>query len=349
MSYLGFDFRQMADHILKKRSILLRSAAVAAAVGIVGLFIWLHSLRTMTAMAVEEGVYFRVTPGMSVAEVTDELAEKGVIDSRLGFKALARWNDLQSNLKVGAYIITADMDYQTIMEALMSGRTAAVMVTIPEGYGVEQIAALLADRGIANKADVLALAKDFAPYEYMTTNDDTLYRAEGFLFPDTYEIAHDQDAAAVFTMMADEFDRKLTPQMRHRAAELELSIRDVITLASLVEKEARYAQDRPIIAQVFLKRLAIGMPLQSDATIQYLLAAPKEDVTIADTKLKSPYNTYQTMGLPPGPIANPGIDSIQAVLYPAQTDYLYFVADRDGHNHYTTNYQDHLAVVDKVR
>jgi len=137
--------------------------------------------------------------------------------------------------------------------------------------------------------------------------------------------------------------------MRQRAAEEHLSLYELVTLASLVEKEARYEEDRPIIAQVFLKRLAIGMPLQSDTTLQYLRNDPKEDLSLEDTKVDSPYNTYQHEGLPPGPIASPGLAAIEAVLYPASTEYLYFVADRQGHNHYSTNYADHLALVEQVR
>ncbi len=295
------------------------------------------------------GVYIRVRPGMSAAEVTDELLQKKIINSELHFKTLAWWNDLQENLKAGSYIVRPDMTYQEIIDLLMSGRTAAAMLTIPEGYSIEQIAKLLEDMGVDTKSNVLALAKKYAPYEYMAAGEDTLYQAEGFLFPDTYEVAHDQNGEEVLGKMAEEFDHKFTPKMRQRAQELQLSIREVVTLASLVEKEARFAEDRPLIAQVFLKRLAIGMPLQSDATIQYFLDAPKEDLSIEDTKQDSPYNTYRIAGLPPGPIANPGLDSINAVLYPADTNYLYFVADRQGKNHYTTAYEDHLAVVEQVR
>ena len=154
---------------------------------------------------------------------------------------------------------------------------------------------------------------------------------------------------AILQMMTRNFDDRLTSGMRERAKAKGLTIYDLVTLASLVEKEARYEEDRPIIAQVFLSRLAIGMPLQSDTTIQYLLDAPKEDVTYADTEIESPYNTYQHNGLPPGPIANPGMDSIEAVLYPAKTDYLYFVADRQGHNHYSKTYGEHLEIVERVR
>ena len=137
--------------------------------------------------------------------------------------------------------------------------------------------------------------------------------------------------------------------MRERAKEEGLSIYDLITLASIVEKEVRYPEDRPIVAQVFFKRLKLDMPLQTDASLQYLMDTPKEDVSIADTKIDSPYNTYQHKGLTPGPIANPGIESINAVLYPADTNYLYFVADRSGHNHYSDNYEEHLKLVNQYR
>ena len=141
----------------------------------------------------------------------------------------------------------------------------------------------------------------------------------------------------------------LADEMREKAEKMNLSVFELVTLASLVEKEARYEEDRPIIAQVFFKRLEINMPLQSDTTIQYLLDAPKEDVTYADTEIDSPYNTYQHYGLPPGPVANPGLASIEAVLEPADTDYLYFVADRAGHNHYSKSYDEHMEIVNRVR
>ena len=149
--------------------------------------------------------------------------------------------------------------------------------------------------------------------------------------------------------MAGTFDDRLTPTMRVTAEKMGLSVYDLITLASLVEREVRFPEDRPIVAQVLLKRLKLNMPLQTDATLQYLMDAPKEEVSIEDTQIDSPYNTYQHTGLPPGPIANPGMASITAVLHPADTDYLYFVADRMGHNHYAYTYEEHLNLVNHYR
>ena len=294
-------------------------------------------------------MYVQIKPGMTAGEIGELLQEKGVIMSKYRFWFVAKLNGADSSFKTGNYVFQPHMETRDVLQQLVQGSSLVLRFTIPEGYNVNEIAKALAEKGIVNQKDFLREAKSFAPYDYMTGDSREAYRAEGFLFPDTYEIRSDAGAADVLKLMAGEFDQKLTPELRERAAEQGLSVYELITLASLVEKEARFEEDRPMIAQVFLKRLRIGMPLQSDTTIQYLLNAPKEDVSIEDTKIDSPYNTYQHMGLPPGPIANPGIASIRAVLWPADTDYLYFVADREGHNHYSQSYEEHLAIVEQVR
>ena len=235
------------------------------------------------------------------------------------------------------------------LETLVYGNTVVIRFVIPEGFSVRDIAARLEDEGLVKADDFIALAKDYRPYPYVEAHEGVRYAAEGFLFPDTYEINGSFDANKIMEMMAENFDRRLTQEMRDRAREMNLSVYELVTLASLVEKEAYHEEDRPIIAQIFLKRLRVGMPLQADPTVQYLLDAPKEDLLYRDTEIDSPYNTYQNIGLPPGPIANPGTASLMAVLYPADTDYLYFVADRNGNNYYATNYADHLALVEQVR
>jgi len=303
----------------------------------------------MASYSTESLLYVQIKPGMTAGEIGEVLQEKGVIDGKYRFWLIAKLNGLENKFKTGNYAFHQHMAAKEVLDMLVKGSSLVVRFTIPEGYNVDEIAAYLAEKGIAGQAEFQRAAKDFAPYGYMTEDSRAKYRAEGFLFPDTYEVRSDVSAGDVLQLMADEFDQKLTPELRQQAADEGLSIHDLITLASLVEKEARFEEDRPVIAQVFLKRLRIGMPLQSDTTIQYLLDTPKEDVSIADTKMESPYNTYQHTGLPPGPIANPGIASIKAVLYPADTDYLYFVADREGKNHYSQNYDEHLAMVEQVR
>jgi len=241
------------------------------------------------------------------------------------------------------------MPIREALDVLVGGEASMVRFTIPEGFSVREIAARLDKEGVVSGKEFLEKAKTFGPYRYMQAHRQALYRAEGFLFPDTYEVEPGTTPEAIMQMMVHNFDERLTDKMRERAKKMDLSIYELITLASLVEKEARFEEDRPMIAQVFLKRLELNMPLQSDTTIQYLLDAPKEDVTYKDTEIESPYNTYQHYGLPPGPIANPGIASIEAVLYPSDTDYLYFVADRGGHNHYSKSYNEHLEIVNRVR
>ena len=294
-------------------------------------------------------IFLAVKKGMSASDITDELLKHGIITNKKAFWLQVKKSDAAGKFKTGTYAFRPNTPPEDIIAKLVAGETTQVKFTIPEGFGVKEIAERLDAEGLVDEQEFLAKAKTFAPYSYIEQDKDIRYACEGFLFPDTY-ILHDEPSVdGILQMMAEDFDQRLTPKMRKRAAELNLSIHDLITLASLVEKEAMYEEDRPIIAQVFFKRLKIGMPLQTDTTIQYLLDAPKEDVSIKDTKIESPYNTYQIKGLPPGPIASPGMAAIEAVLYPADTDYLYFVADRQGHNHYSKSYAEHQQIVEQVR
>ncbi|MBQ7453665.1 MAG: endolytic transglycosylase MltG [Selenomonadaceae bacterium] len=302
-----------------------------------------------TDTAEEKHITVKIREGSSTAEIADRLAEKGIIKSTLKFRILARIHDYDDKLRPGSYSFTAAMEDEEVFAKILSGEKKMVKFTVPEGFGVKEIAERLYNLDLVEKDDFLKAAKDFAPYDYMKKHDNVFYAAEGFLFPDTYAVENDMEVDEILTLMAQTFDEKLKPAMRKRAAEMGLSIYDLITLASLVEREVRFPEDRPIVAQVLLKRLKLNMPLQTDATLQYLMDTPKEEVTIADTQIDSPYNTYQHAGLPPGPIANPGMASIEAVLHPAATDYLYFVADKHGHNHYAFTYEEHLNLVNQYR
>ena len=296
-----------------------------------------------------KSVYIKISEGMTTGEIADKLKEKNVISSSLKFRLISRLRGYDGQLKPGTYTFEEEMDDEEIFVKLLNGEKHLVRFTIPEGFGVKEIAERLSSLEIADKENFLKAADNFAPYTYMHKRKNVFYAAEGFLFPETYTIESDTPIDDILKMMASEFDSRITPEMRERAKELGLSIYDLTTLASLVEREVRYPEDRPIVAQVFFKRLKMNMPLQTDATLQYLLDEPKEDVTIKDTEIDSPYNTYKNAGLPPGPIANPGMDAFNAVLHPADTDYLYFVADRQGHNHYSYTYDEHLNLVNQYR
>ena len=294
-------------------------------------------------------IYFTVRPGMSVSEIGKELHERGIIDSEMKFWWTAKLNGFENKVKSGTFALQVGMSPRDALETLVYGNTVTIRFTIPEGFCVRDIAERLDKEGLVKADDFLKMAKTYRPYPYVEEHENVRYAAEGFLFPDTYEINGAFDTAQIMEMMAANFDRRLTKDMRARAKEMDLSIYELVTIASLVEKEAYHEKDRPIIAQIFLKRLWLGMPLQADPTVQYLLDAPKEDLLYRDTEIESPYNTYQNVGLPPGPIASPGTASLMAVLHPADTNYLYFVADRNGNNYYATNYADHLDLVERVR
>ena len=297
----------------------------------------------------DETIYLQVKAGMTSKEIGQELEQHGVITSHFKFWLTAKVNGYDNQIKTGIYELHPGMEPRDVLQKLVNGETTRIKFTIPEGYRIQDIAKRLGEEGIVDEKEFLRKAKTFRPYDYVTPTDDVYYDCEGFLFPDTYELRSDYDVDTLLKEMASDFDNRLTPKLRARAKELHLSIYELVTFASLVEKEVRYAEDRPIVAQVFWKRLKLGMPLQSDTTFQYLRDDPKEDLSYADTTVDSPYNTYQHKGLPPGPIASPGMAAIEAVLYPADTDYLYFVADRDGHNHYSRTYADHEKVVNEVR
>ena len=297
----------------------------------------------------DDAIHVKIREGLSTAEIAERLAEKGVISSPLKFRILSRIYGYDDKLRPGGYGFSEGMSYDEVFAKLLTGEKKLIRFTIPEGFGVREIAERLNSLDLADKDDFLKAATDFAPYDYMRKRPDVFYAAEGFLFPDTYAVESDVEIDELLQLMSKTFDSRLTPTMRKQAEAMGLSIYDLITLASLVEREVRFPEDRPIVAQVLLKRLKLNMPLQTDATLQYLRDTPKEDLSIEDTKIDSPYNTYQHLGLPPGPIANPGMAAITAVLHPAETDYLYFVADRRGHNHYATTYEEHMNLVNKYR
>ena len=310
---------------------------------------WDTPVAQRAAYNADTNVYYTLRPGLSAREIADELIAHGVITDKWDFWWEARVRGKAAEFKTGTYALRPGMSVDEVVAKFTSGETTRVKFTIPEGFGVKEIARRLADEGIVDEQEFLRKAKHFAPYDYIERKSEANYYCEGFLFPDTYTLEEHIDVDTILNMMARDLDERLTPAMRARAEEMHLSIYDLITLASLVEKECRYPEDRAMVAQVFFKRLELDMPLQTDTTLQYLLDGPKEDLSLKDTEMESPYNTYQHRGLPPGPIASPGMAAIEAVLHPADTDYLYFVADRQGHNHYATNYQDHMVNVNRYR
>ncbi|WP_285717238.1 endolytic transglycosylase MltG [Pelosinus sp. IPA-1] len=301
---------------------------------------------------VAEKAVIVVKTGMAANEIGELLYQQGIIKSVLAFHAVAKMQGLANSLQAGEYVINKNMTIQQIVAMLAKGETVYQQITIPEGYTVDQIAKLIQEKqlGSAEKFKALAKKSNVFSYPYMMNyNANIVYKVEGYLFPNTYQISKGATEEQLLNMMLTQFDKEFSESMRERATAIGLSVKDVIILASLVEKEAQIEDDRPIIAGVFLNRLKQEMPLQSCATIQYILGYPKVELSVEDTEISSPYNTYQHMGLPPGPIANPGMAAINAVLYPKETSFIYFVADKQGTHHFSKTYEEHLAAIEQVR
>lgn len=314
-----------------------------------GLLWSVNSRETSSVDGRNQTIYMHIRSGMSVREIGTQLENRGIIKSSFQFWLTAKVHGYDDKIKSGSYALHTDMDSQEVLDLFVAGKTSRIKFTIPEGYRVRDIAKRLDAEGIVEEKEFLRQAKHYRPFSYIEHHDGTFYDCEGFLFPDTYTFDAGVEIKDILREMSEDFDHRLTKEMRSRAEEEGLSVYELVILASLVEKEAKFEEDRPIIAQVLLKRLEIGMPLQCDSTLQYLRDTPKEEVSLKDTQVDSPYNSYQHTGLPPGPVANPGLASIKAVLYPANTDYLYFVADHDGHNHYSSTYDEHKNLVERYR
>lgn len=309
----------------------------------------IYGLTQSTTSLTGENFVIVVKPGMGAHDIGDLLYEQGAIKSIFLFQMVSRVQGMESSLQAGEYVFSRNMTVQQIVAMLARGETSYQQITIPEGYTVEQIANLLQEKKLGNASFFKTAAQSFVPYAYMVNNNsNVIYKAEGYMFPNTYRITKGTTEEQILGMMTLQFDKQFTESMRAKASEMGLSIKDVIILASLVEKEAQLPGDRPLIAGVFLNRLKKDMPMQSCATIQYILGYPKPELTVQDTEISSPYNTYQHMGLPPGPIANPGIAAINAVLYPQSTDFVYFVADKQGAHHFSKTYEEHLIAIEQV-
>ncbi len=271
------------------------------------------------------------------------LKENGVIGSPLFFKLYLKATGQGADFKAGVYDFNGSYNLPDIAAMLKEGGLAGIKVTIPEGYTLEQIAAALVKNGIVTEADFMeAAANGDYRYDYVPKTGDAL-RLQGYLFPETYRFFPDTDAKEVIAAMLKEFDNHFSAEWRSQMAERGLSMEETVTMASIIEREAAVALDRPIIAGVFFKRLEIGMKLQSCATVQYALGETKPALSTNDIAIDSPYNTYLVDGLPPGPICSPGKAALEAALYPTETDYVYFVAKPDGSHVFSVTYEEHLA------
>ncbi|MBQ5777269.1 MAG: endolytic transglycosylase MltG [Oscillospiraceae bacterium] len=283
----------------------------------------------------------------SRGDVANILEDHNIIDHKGLFKLFAFFTKRKAEFPAGEYKVNSNMDYRAMLRRLTSKKAVlnTVKVTIPEGYEVSQIVELLSEKGVCDKAALSdAVANSDFDYDFLKGIPlGKANRLEGYMFPDTYEFYKNDMPDRVIKKFLDNFELKFTAEKRERAKELGFSLHELVTLASIVEREAT-AKDRENISSVFHNRLANKTYpyLESCATVQYVLGERKKVISIADTKIDNKYNTYKYKGLPPGPIANPGLDAIDAALYPTNTDYLFFALQEDGTHKFSKTYDEHL-------
>jgi UPF0755 protein len=284
--------------------------------------------------------------GASFGQAAESLSHDGVIGSAKLFTLYGRVVGGDRNIKPGTYLLKHGTPWNSIVDALNGGHGLVNTVTIPEGWSIAQITPALA-RTLKVPADSVAAAvRDTALLARLDVPNPTL---EGYLFPDTYAFPLGTTARQAVREMVYSFERRWKPSWDSAALAMKINRNDLVTMASIVEKEARLPEERPVIAAVYYNRLRKGMLLQADPTVQYALGHHVGRVLYKDLAIKSPYNTYVNKGLPPGPIASPGVASLAAAASPANVQYLYFVASTDGHHEFRMTLEQHANAVRQVR
>jgi peptidoglycan lytic transglycosylase G len=297
-----------------------------------------------------EEVFFNVEKGASGARIAEGLEEKGIVSDRRVFLAALRLRQDKGTIKAGEYRFAGPLSTIQVLDRLVAGDVFTFPVTIPEGLTLMETAEHLARLGLGNED---ALRGTFEQSGNAVADLDPGARnLEGYLYPTTYRFTRGVQPGEVTRTMVAQFKQIFGEVRRERARALGLTPRQVVTLASVIEKETGVPAERPLIGSVFLNRLDRGMPLQSDPTIIYALKLEGRyngNLRKTDLDLDTPYNTYRFPGLPPGPIASPGEAAIDAVLFPADSKYLYFVSKNDGSHHFSSTYREHIDAVHKYQ
>lgn len=328
----------------KKTKKILASLFLGAVVLLAAAFFYVSG--QLDSVETQGQKVFEIEAGQSADQVVSGLYEEGLIKNETLFYLWMKYFDDPSSLQAGQYVIDLPVEKEALMALLKKGKITkqTVKVTLPEGLKVDQIIQRFTDKKMGQKEVFEDLCKktdwdyDFLPASLPSGVD---YALEGFLFPDTYEFYLDASEETIIRKLLDRFEDVYDEELQERASQRGMSSYEVITMASIVEREAKVKEERPIIAGVFYNRLDMGMALQSCATVQYLFEQPKERLLTVDTEIESPYNTYLNPGLPIGPIASPGQEAIRASLWPADHDYLYFNANADGSHNFNRTYKEH--------
>lgn len=299
------------------------------------------------ASAMREGPrVVEIPPRERLREVARRLADAGIIRSPWGFVVLGLVRGEGRRLHAGEYEIPRGAATPAVLALLASGAVRQHPVLHPEGASMAELARTLDAAGLARAADIERAARDPALLRTLGVEAPSL---EGYLFPDTYQLVRGMAAEEILTRMVQRMRAKLGPEVLVEARARGLGVHELLTLASIVEREAVVAEERPLIAAVFWNRLRRDMPLQADPTVQYAVGRERSPLTRADLDVDHPYNTYRRPGLPPGPIASPGLAAIAATLHPAPVNYLYFVARDDRRHHFSRTLEEHNTAVARYR
>ena len=290
-----------------------------------------------------------IPEGASVDEISSLLHEESLIRNAQAFKVMLKVEGLSDRLQAGVFEVSPGMNAREIAQHIASGEIAIRRLTIPEGLTLEQIARRVAEAGLVESAgdfEQAAVAETVRGEVEMPLPEGSL---EGYLFPETYDFCCDLRPDPIVTRMVVELQDRFYEPHREAIEARGLTLHEIITLASLVEREARLPRERALIAGVIQNRLGRGMKLQIDATVQYALPDHKDRLLFEDLKIDSPYNTYLHKGLPPGPIASPGLPSLMAALRPADTDAFFYVARADGSHLFSPSYEEHERAIESIR
>ena len=291
-----------------------------------------------------------IDQGLGADKIAKLLEDKGLIRDRRVFLLLARFKNASRNLKAGEYSLSLHMGYLEILDKLENGNVILRKFTVPEGMTIDQIAELWGKQKFGRKEEFIQAASRTELLKKLDIKPERIgiFNLEGYLFPETYQFADGTDANTVVNLMFQEFCRRVK-DLSIKDKKVRMSIHEVVTLASIIEREANVNEERPIISAVYHNRLKQNRKLEADPTVLYALENFKRSLTFGDLKIDSPYNTYKYSGLPPGPICNPGMASILAVLNPAENGYLYFVARGDGMHYFSRTFREHQRAIAKAR
>lgn len=281
------------------------------------LFVW-QAIYLPKETGSQKSAIFLINKGQGLEKIASNLQEQGLIKNKYFFMLYVSARKRTAELKAGEYELSPSMAIAEIAEKIIAGHRVKKMITIIEGWTVKDIQELLRDR------------PGTVPLE-----------VEGYLFPDTYEVLPEDSIEEIIEMMKANFEKKLTPEMREEIASQGKIIPEIVTMASMLEKEVQTSEDKKIVAGILWKRLEIGMPLQVDATISYITGNKTTKISREETQIESPYNTYKYLGLPPGPICNPGIESIKAAIEPQESEYWYYLSAPDATTIFSKTLEDH--------